>query len=157
MNQNETNSILTTPHLIMRLAFQLKVPLNALKCASKIPMHYTQRYKHFSSFRILIAVVLGFALLALPNQIFVVYLELADYRESLTEAWDVLQLFGILLLLHTSFNPAVYSIMDSQFRNDVKELCCFCFFRRDLANERSSRHASLHGSKSILHTETCAV
>ena len=92
------------------------------------------------SFRILIAIVLGFAFLALPNQIFFAYLDIADNRETFSKASDVLQLFGIILLLHTSFNAAVYSVMDENFREDARKLCCFC--NRKGGREDSSATAS---------------
>ena len=93
------------------------------------------------SFRILVAIVLGFAILALPNQIFFAYLDIADNREPSSEASDVLQLLGILLLLHTSFNAAVYSIMDDHFREDARKLCC-CFCSCKEGRESSSATVS---------------
>ena len=95
-------------------------------------------------FRILIAVVLGFAILALPNQIFFAYLEFGDKKNitSITTEWDVLQMLGIILLLHTSFNAAVYIIMDKKFRKDAKKLCCCCCIKINPRKKRSSTTTS---------------
>ena len=57
---------------------------------------------------------------------YVAYLDIAGNRTTSSEAQDLLALLGILLLLHTSFNAAVYSVMDDQFRKDAKKLCCCC-------------------------------
>lgn len=98
--------------------------------------------------RILIAIVIGFAILALPNQIFFAYLDIADKRGKYSETWDVLQMLGILLLLHTSFNAAVYSIMDNQFRTDAKELCCCCNKKAGSSKRTSSSTSSTSANKS---------
>ena len=76
--------------------------------------------------KILVAIVLGFAILTLPNAILFLYVDFATTIHPKTQ--DIIHAFAVILLLHTFFNPIVYSILDKNFRRDVKFLytCVWC-------------------------------
>lgn len=107
----------------------------------------TQEAEQKRSLRMLVAIVLGFAIICLPNQILFVYLDIAEKRYKENNVWDILQVFGVLLLLHTSFNPAVYSIMDKKFRADAKAVCCCCCSHKETRKQRGSSSGSAEKTK----------
>ncbi len=99
------------------------------------------------SARILVAIVLGFAIICLPNQIYAFYVKFSVDGEPTGNTWDILQMFGVLLLLHTSFNPAVYSIMDKNFRKEAKMVCCHCCPGDMLRKSSTSTKSSSDGKQ----------
>ena len=76
--------------------------------------------------RILMAIVLGFAILTLPNAVLFLYVDFSTTIHPSTQ--DIIHAFAVILLLHTFFNPVVYSILDKSFRQDVKFIytCVWC-------------------------------
>eukprot|EP00794_Sanderia_malayensis_P012100 gene12100-13350_t len=109
------------------------------------------------SARILIAVVLGFAILCLPNQILFLYMELANKFNTFDTTYDVLQMFGVILLLHTGFNPIVYSILDEKFRADTKSICCCCCYCCGMKREEGKTQADVSSSTSTRSTRQSGV
>ena len=105
-------------------------------------------------YRILLAIVIGFAVLALPNQIFFGYLEIGNKFHVFTQEWDILQMSAVILLFHASFNAVLYSIVDEEFRRDVKELFCCCFEKFTLSRDRSSFSTSATGVNSKAYEMT---
>ena len=94
-------------------------------------------------------------MIALPNQIFFIYLDLGDKYESFSEAWDPLELVGVLWLVHSIFNPIIYSVMDEKFRDDVRHMCCCCC--HSLGIGPRSRSSTVNTTSSQNHAERYAM
>ena len=87
--------------------------------------------------KVLTLIVTLFATLTLPFQIWFIWHEFTDRSSQQNANLDVVAVFGALVFVHSGINPIVYSIMDKQFRTDIRFV-----FRR-----RSSRTPSQISSK----------
>ena len=99
-----------------------------------------RRKEERRSVRIITAIVIGFAVLTLPNAILFLYVDFAkDINSNIQES---LQLFGVLMLLHTAYDPLVYSYLDKKFRHQLKDMWC----------GRCKEHANPNAERTISHT-----
>ena len=91
--------------------------------------------------KILIVIVTLFALLTLPIHIWYLWYEFSDRSETEHYNLQILEIFATLVYLHSAVNPVIYSIMDKNFREDVK-----AFFKLAPRTHEEIRMRAINGA-----------
>ena len=90
-------------------------------CSFLHKIHQRHHHKrHFKSFKMILAVFLGFSLTYLPFTI----LNFADEHSCLNRAWYMFT--SLLFWSGACINPWIYGIMNTQFRDAYHDLICVC-------------------------------
>ncbi len=82
----------------------------------------TRRRENMRIIRILIAIVAAFALLTAPTSVWWLWYDFGGSEAVTRPSLDLVEVFAALLYLHSAINPIIYGVMDTVFKNGVKEL-----------------------------------
>ena len=84
------------------------------------PRSNTTKMMNRKMIKILVVIVTLFAMLTLPIHIWYLWYEFSNRSSTANYDLMVIEIFATFVYLHSSVNPIIYSIMDRQFRDDIK-------------------------------------
>eukprot|EP00794_Sanderia_malayensis_P014027 gene14027-15486_t len=85
--------------------------------------------------RILVAIVVAFALLTAPTSIWWLWYDFGGSEKVTRPSLDLVEVFAAFLYLHSAINPIIYGVMDTMFKKGVKELLERCFGCSSASNQ----------------------
>lgn len=113
------------PLIILSFCY-LKIGLVVHRRPTRVSTHQNQatenarRRENNRIIRILVVIVVAFALLTAPTSIWWLWYDFGGTDTAV--ALDMIEVFAAFLYLHSAINPIIYGIMDQKFKKGVSDL-----------------------------------
>ena len=107
----------------------------------------TRKRENNRIIRILVVIVVAFALLTAPTSIWWLWYDFGGTDTAV--ALDMIEVFAAFLYLHSAINPIIYGIMDQKFKKGVSDLFAMVCNTRNRTTSTSTGATTPNGAASV--------